>query len=389
MGMKHIIKKLLKEALGVPEGIVENAKKLYDDILYQLNQVDPENTDTEHRFIIKDRFKIGDYTINKVSFTLELREHSQATEPTIASFGFGAPHNIEISDKIKMVHNIDDNISLMSDIVIPSNHETNFKDIVQLFVNERNKIIRSLSHELKHSYDYYKKSEKHPYSGAMYQSYANTALGLLPVDKFIHDMYFTHLIENLVRPSEVAAEMDIKGVTRKQFLEFLENDETYKNLKRISNFSVDNLKEELRNYLPKINEILESLDDDTNISDDQKLERILELTYITLINTKGNVIKSIISTEITEKLFGMLRPDKVPFFNQMIKSVQRFPSYKEFFKYEEKKFKYVSNNMMRKLAKLYAISKTDESYIFDWDLHQKIRGKYKGFVKESKYFKKK
>ena len=385
MIMRKIVRRILKEALGVPEGIVQNSKILYDEIMNQLESVDKDDQEDEYEFLIRRSFTIGDYTINKIKFNLEIHEHNKILEPTIASFGFGVSHDIQVKNKMKMVHNITDSVSLASNIVVPN--DWNFGGIVELFKKNKDKIIRSLAHELKHSYDYYKKRERDPYSSSMYQTYANMGLGLPPIDRFIHNLYFSHLIENLVRPSEVATTMELKGVTQKQFLEFLKDDETYTQLKEISNFSVDKLKEDLKNYIPQIDQILSSLNEEIDIPIDQKIDRMLEIIYITLVNAKGSTIRQIISTEIPEKLFSVLRPDKEPFFEKMINKIQRFPSYKEFYEYEEKMFKYTSRKMIQKLGKLYAAAKIDQSDVYDWELHQKInKKKYDRFVKETKYY---
>jgi hypothetical protein len=205
----------------------------------------------------------------------------------------------------------------------------------------------------------------------MYQTYATTRLGIKPLDQFIFDLYFTHSVENIVRSSEVGAEIETKGVSQKEFLEFLTNDRVFKELKRISTFSLDQLRSELRNYIPQIDEVLIHVDEPTNISDDEKVERMLDIFYSTLTNVKEEKIKELISTEIPEKLFGILNPNKTKHFNKMVSRSQRFSTYLDFFEYEEKLFNYIGRKMIKKLGKLYAMSRTDESKqsILDWELH--------------------
>ena len=43
-----------------------------------------------------------------------------------------------------------------------------------------------------------------------------------------------------------------------------------------------------------------------------------------------------------------------------------------YFEFQEKKFKFVSSKMMKKLSKLYAMLPEDKKSIKNWDLHQKI-----------------
>lgn len=386
--MRKSIKKLIREALGVPQGIIEGSKELYEILMNEMSKIDPKSTEEEYETSIDVSLSIGDYTINTIKFGIKIGEFNIQT-PQIASFGFGVSHGIELKKGLRMKHPISDEVILTTNIAVPEDNWS-FKDITDLFIKNKDKIVRSLSHELKHSYDYYKKPKRSLYPAAMYQTYANTSLGLHPIDKFIHNLYFAHAIENLVRPSEVATAMEMKGVTQKNFLEFLKNDETYKQLSELSNFSVDKLKSDLKQYIPQINQILEGLDEPTDISDNEKIEKMLHIVYVTLVNLKGNTIRQMLQTELPEKLFNILNPAKEGFFERMINRIQRFNSYKEFFEYEEKMFKFISTKLMKKLGKLYAMARTDESSILDWDLHQKMnKNKMGGFTKESKYFKSK
>ena len=388
MNMKKIIRKVLKEALGVPEGIVESSKILYSNILSEMEKIPSDSTENEYDFKFNVSLLIGDYTINNVDFNLEIRENDRATEPIITSFAFGAGYDVEVRKKMKIKHMTSDKITLASLVVVPMNWS--FEDILELFKTEKVDIIRSLTHELKHSFDYFKNPKRNPYDTSMYQTYATTRLGMKPLDMFIFDLYFTHSVENLVRSSEVGAEIETKGVSQKEFLDFLTNDKVFKELKRISTFSLDQLRSELKNYIPQIDEVLIHLDEPTNISDDEKVERMLDIFYSTLTNVKGEKIKDVISTEMPEKLFGVLNPTKIKHFNKMISKSQRFSSYLDFFEYEEKLFNYVGRKMIKKLGKLYAMSRMDENKqsILDWELyHEAKKTKKTEFTNKIKNFK--
>lgn len=387
--MEKIIRKLLREALGVPQGITQSAKEFYDALLNEISEIDPNETEKEYDLLVNVPLIIGDYKINQLKFKIEIREFEHVTEPIIASFGFGIGHDIEINKGLRMQNLVKDTPLFLTQIAVHKD-DWSFGDIVKLFIEEKNKIISSFSHELKHSYDYYKKPKRSLYHTAMYQSYATTSLGLPPVDKFIHFMYFVHAIEGLVRPSEVATRLEMGGVTRKNFLDFLKKDETYVKLKEISDFSVDKLKKELFNYIPQITDILDHLGEPTDISDEEKVERMLDVIYMTISNIKVSKIRRLMQTDIGEKIFDQLHPDKVKFFERMAERVTKFKSYKEFFEYEEKMFKYVSNKVLSKLYKLYAMTKVDETSILDWDLHHKMNKDHsKEFVNEIKYLKRK
>lgn len=386
--MRDKIRKLLREALGVPEGIADEAHRLYDDIMEMFMSEDMDSNESEYRFTIDSIFNIGDYQITSVDFELNIHVIGQLKEPTLLSFAFGNAHQVQVSRGIRLVNRLSEEVKLMSVVGVP-NDEWTFKDVVNLYQDKKEKVISSFTHELKHAYDAFKRPIQSPYRLSMYAAYAGTQLGLRPIDRFVSDLYFMHTIESLVRPSELSSLMKQKGVTQKEFLNFLTNNDTYQRLKRISNFSVEGLKEELKEYVPKIDEILEGLEIPTdNMSVDEKIEKMLEVTYLTITNIKAQSIQRNLSNDFLEKITGTLRPEKREFFNRLINRISRFPTHKEFFDYEEKMFKFVSTKVMKKLSKLYAMAKVDEGSILEWDLYQQVnKNKFDGFVKESKYFK--
>lgn len=388
--MKKIIRKVLKEALGVPEGITKTAIDLYESILKEMrDNISPYDTDDKHDLFISSLFYVNDFEIDGIDFKINIEESTLTKKPDIAAFGFRVGHQIETDKGVRMRHQIKhgDTVDLIVNVVVPEDN-WKFQDIYDMFIEKRIKIIGSLTHELKHSYDYYKKPKRSVYDTGQYQAYANSFLGLPPIDSFLHDLYFVHGIESLVRPSEIATDIELKGIKQKDFLEFIESNPVYKRLKSISNFSVENLRKSLKLYMSQIDMIFQTLDVPTDMSDDEKIEMILKLAYFTIVNRKLESIINILQTTVFEKLYGELLPEKVDYYNKLHDRVQRFSSYKEFYEYEEKMFRYTAKKLMKKISKLYAITKTDESSILDWELHHKTnKNTVRGFVKEVKYSK--
>ena len=54
-------------------------------------------------------------------------------------------------------------------------------------------------------------------------------------------LYFITTIENLVRPSEIYSQMKEGNISREDFLEFISSNTTYQTLKKINNFSVNDM----------------------------------------------------------------------------------------------------------------------------------------------------
>jgi hypothetical protein len=258
-------------------------------------------------------------------------------------------------------------------MVIP-NTDITFYDFYKYLKDNDKVIIASLSHELKHSYDLVKKPSGSIRDRSKYSAYTSLGFGIKPIDEFIFYLYYTTVIESLVRPTEVMSLLKQNKVKRKNFIDFLLNDDTYTTLKKINNFSLDEFKMKLSQEIPNINKVLKKLKElgkyNTN---EEKIDRILYLTYVNLGNNMGNAFLSGLINNPIESRFGFMDERKPVMMNNFIKEITKFnDNPNDFFEYEEKRFKFVSSKMMKKLSKLYAMLPEDKESIKNWDLHQKI-----------------
>jgi hypothetical protein len=84
--------------------------------------------------------------------------------------------------------------------------------------------------------------------------------------------------------------------------------------------------------------------------------------------------KNLLTTDFNEMFIGF-SGDKRKLYNDFINETQRFKNNPlKFFEYQEKKIRNVSNYMLKKLSKLYALIE-DKKSIKNWDLHTKINKK--------------
>lgn len=91
-----------------------------------------------------------------------------------------------------------------------------------------------------------------------------------------------------------------------------------------------------------------------------------------------------------EAITGKIHPNKQKYFTQFIKKLNKFKNGQQFLEYQEKYFKFVTTKIMKKLSKLYDMTKKDNTNesIVNWEAYHKVvKPKYDTFVKESKYFK--
>jgi hypothetical protein len=385
--MKNRIKELLQEALGVPLGIVDSAKKIFKNLLTQVENVDKDSRDSEYVFEIEEDITISDVTFDGVNFTIKCHEDDDYGSMVIA--GYNVTTRGKKSDVSPIIrYEIPTTLSMEIMLLVPS--DFTFNDIIELFKTEKTEIIKSLTHELKHSYDHVKKPFEHPSKSAEYSVYSNLRLGLEPINRLLHYMYFVTLTESLVRPSELSSIIDIENISQRDFLKFLTSNSTYQKLKEINSFSVDKLKEELMGYIPEITQILEQLNEPTNISDDKKINRFLDVFLMTLKNAKARELYDMLVSNFMEMVTGNIHPNKQKYFDQFIKKLEKFKNAQQFLEYQEKYFKFVTTKVMKKLSKLYAMAKKDNTNesIENWEAYHKVvKPKYTEFVKESKYFK--
>lgn len=351
--LKKIIRKIVNEALGVPDNIYETAISVYDDLVSQLSWSTKDSVDSEdgEEFHIKLPLRIADYVLPTIRFQVSVKEHPKAKDFENLHMAISSESEKPDDDNLKMRIVKSDPIKIKSLFVAPEDFE--MSDFLEYLKREKNEIVENLSHELKHAYDHYKKEFESPIQRAEYNAYAGRSFGIPSVDLFFHDLYFVTASENLVRPTEVVSAIKNNNISQKNFIDFLKNNTTYITLKRIKNFNLEQFREKLKNDMKHINRLLKHLGNDVaTMSDDEKIDEILRLIYVNLGNWKGESLKDILTSNFFEELIGF-QGEKNKMFNRFVNKVSKFKDYKEFFDYETKNFHFIADKMIKKIAKVY------------------------------------
>ena len=231
---------------------------------------------------------------------------------------------------------------------------------------------------------------------AKYQVYASSGIrfGIPVIDDFMRKSYFISSIENLVRPTEIATRMELKGVTRDQFYEFITNDPTFIEIKNIRDLTFNKLIESMKNEMDRIDRLLTHVNlDPKNMSDNEKISKILELVYVNIVNAKINIFDDQFynAKDRLDQLFSNFIGTSSPFIDKekekiRDKYISRTVRYQndpvQFFKDECENFNRLGNQMLKKISKIYSLipdekEQTNES-IVNWDLHQKLMEKKYG-----------
>ena len=385
--MKGVIKNTLNEALGVPEGILESAERLYLMCFNRIVKItDPilnGSKKEEYNFTIKSNFKISDYTFTEISLSIDFVEVDQVDLVELYSMAFG--HQSKFNDRsLKLVTIVSPNEVKIS-IKFALTETAKISDVIELCKRSKDIMTASLAHELKHAYDHYKKPTESIPKMSRYHGVQQTGVPIKPISVFLHYLYFVHGIENLVRPTEFSSLMKSSKISKKDFYNFLTNSEMYTMMRDINNFTYEKLKSELKNYIPQIDGVLNRFTNETFDTNEEKIDEILRIVYVNLVNNTLNTTKSIMSNNFFEGLMGF-QGKKNEVFRKIVNYVMRFENNeKKFYLYEEKKFKHISGIMMKKLSKLYSMAQDEKSSIKNWDLHHKINRTNENIQSEYKF----
>ena len=388
--------RLIKEAAGVPENILNEARVLYNivkDKLKEINSTDKEEYLFEN---IKIDLTVSDVNFKNLNLIVKVDEleNYNGVEPVIAAMGVG--NEFDFDEGIMMQLNKETStIDLYIQFIVPEGWEAS--DLYMVFIEQKIHNTSIIAHELMHRFRRNKKSKGLAGNTADYQTYASGRLNFrIPViNEFMRYSYFIQNEENVVRPTEIASRMIQNGITKEKFYEFLMEDEVIKELKRIQNFSFEYLIQGLYDQMDKVFELLKHAGEKPKKnSPEENIKIVLELVYINLSGLKVGFFENMVLSHEEQmfskmgplsQLFGGKEPteDKSKVLKKYKNHVTKYADREmDFFKDECERFNYVSTNLMKKITKIYSLlpdekEQTNES-ILNWDLHQKLMEKKYG-----------
>ena len=363
--MRDLIKRILKEEVGVPSGIADSAKRLYLDLITRLKRKTiTGNSNFNLLFKNKDgKYSFADFkNFENIKIEFEFEGYDTAENPShsgILIMGMGHQGEAQLNDLFDLVNVTNNTTTLSITLAIPTSMpEITNKDVIKLLIDNKEMIMSSLAHELKHAYDAYKKPTEKLKNRASYSAYSSVRTGIHEVDEFIYFLYFITTIENLVRPSEIYSLMQQGNITREDFLNFISSNRTYQTLKKINDFSVNGMISALKEKPEAMdNFISKNSTYDVPVDIDKKIEIFFNVLYFEL--SKNILMRAlrILKNNFFETLFGVSE-EKQKFLDAYETEILRFKNNPlKYFEFQEKKFKFVSEKMMKRLSKLYSLAK--------------------------------
>jgi len=386
--------RLITEALGVPNNILEAADMLYDVVERDIKSID--SIEDEYEFDGEIEFELGDkHKVMIDSYELKVNIETIDGEEgvlDIISMGMGGSFAFN-RDVFMKETEPSTTLELTITFAVGENWEP--EGLIRKMEEERDEHVASLAHEIKHKYD--KQSKQFGLIGpdAIYQATQRRGnFGIPVLDRvFFRYMYYIHGIENLVRPVEVASLMKSKNITKSQFREFIENSRVYRELVEIKKFTFEDFISQLKENEDRLDALLNHIGEDpSSMTIDQKINRVLEVAYIDLVNNRMGMFVRMTEHHMDDMIkfgsqLGLLPKHLEKGVKQLEKTDeirQKFLSYvmkyeknpTKFFEDEIENFQYIANKMIKKISKVYALAKDDKPVsesIINWELHQKVR----------------
>lgn len=352
------IKKEFNEAVGVPEGIVDAGKQLYDDIKKNLSgEINKNQTEYELNFKPEKPYKIGDMEIDDVELKLELHPipNDEYGDSNMTVFG---GQKLKDTGKSVIYMSIPSNGNIKLTIDKPVPLDWTVQGVLDSF--EKNKVmgVSSVSHELKHQYDTFKKPIHSPSHIADYRS--KTKLMNFPINglqRMFFDLYYMDKVENLVRPSELYAKLMTKGIKKSNFLDYFKKE--YANILDAMKFNVEDLIDELYENIDDVEQFLNHVDDMdepvSEMTDEDKINMLLRVAYISYGNLSNTMLQNFLIDRPIEMLIG-LSGNKEKYFNKHIYNTTKYSENPlEFYKNVESYLKNTGKKVIKKMAKVYSL----------------------------------
>lgn len=386
--------RLIKEALGVPDSILNVAEEVFNMVSLHLKSIDTK----EDKYVFNNypNYELGGkkkIKIEEIETTINIEHYPQHTgKPEVISMGMGQSFYFDRDIKFKRT---EQSTTAELEVTFVVGDEWEPYELYTSFNKDKNKHLPAIVHELKHKYD--KQSKEFDLIGrdAEYQTtqrYGNFGIPIID-HKFMRFLYYSHMVENLVRPVEVASEMRYNNITKSQFYEFLKNNDVYKELKEIKDFTFEDFIKEIHKSMDRVDALIKHVGENPSVmTDSEKIERVLELVYVNLVNNKmeiflnmtrnrkeelENMLKQMTGQDI-DNMGGEIGDVRKKFLNHVIRFKEK-PL--DFFKSEIENMRFISNKMIKKISKLYDMAQDDTQVtesIINWELNQQLMEKKYG-----------
>jgi hypothetical protein len=382
----------INEKLGIPEGINKQATDIFNSVISKLRSVEiPDYKKDGDIFINLGLYnlKFKDLDIKKVPFYINLNYYDHLEKPVLMGASYANMSSLfNRNGEIRIKQDMQDSKFLLN---LAVGDELTAVDIEEAILKDLTPSI--IAHEIMHLYELDKRGSSSVKSMSQYSSYQNSNFPKA-LSNLLYLLYYTTSIENSVRPVELYQMLLDEGITKKEFVDFLNKSDIIKTINKAKNFSLDEYKK-LLNEDPVIYEfveqaVLSGYDRIGKTNADEALNILFINISSKALDLASDTFRRYIMKNVMENpavsLFKLISGDdnviekyqKVADenFDRILKDYSKYENNPNgFFLNIEKRLNFVGDKMKRKLFKLYDmvtenINKSES--IINWDMYTKL-----------------
>ena len=272
MNIRKSVRKKLQEAVGVIPNVDLTSNKIYRALIGSLENDDwslddwMQQQDKDYEY--SGDFTVGKFDLDGVNLNLVLMNTDDTDTIALQEMGLGSQSiydfdtkeyeqnlvNNELHIQIKLLVNFD------NDVISDLGDEFN-QYLVDWIEKNKSKMLSSISHEVAHSYAILIKHPQNALDRAYYEGAVQVGVGSIePVGDLLFALYFSHEVENLVRPNELNTLFKQNKVTPKQFYEALTSTRVYRKYQKMRDLNYDDFVNDLStNYIDEINKLFRKI----------------------------------------------------------------------------------------------------------------------------------
>jgi hypothetical protein len=369
------IKNWLKfnEALGVPSGILDATEVCVDSffdgmqtlfdaddfkklLLLLAGQGDisvsnKSNGDSIYTInIITPGVQVSDMQIKKFRFIINVTESKSTNKLFLDSFSYliKLEANSTLTSLVKEFQDATE-IGIYIDAPI----DTTYAEVYHFLEANKGQMLSSLTHELKHVYDFFKREKTSISLWGRYKM-TNYSTNIDAIDAFLSALYYFNSIESLTRSSEFAMRLRRSNVTKATFMNFLRADKIWLNIDA-QKMAWTDFKKDIAEDTNTDSWLMLKGIDTFGMSDEEKADAVMTIVWHDLkkmaqntmfqlaLTAKGATIASVMGDSDLQKKIQ----------SNITKTIES-KSPQEFFDYWQKYFAKEAEVVKRKLGRLWA-----------------------------------
>jgi hypothetical protein len=290
------VRRYLFETNGVPSGIDLVSNYIYKFLLNDFIKNPEEYTYNQFNYKIEKPFEFGGYFFGNINIVINIKHGYSDKNIDLSNTAILNNKKLNI-DNLKIVEAGFRKNELIFNFI--NNFGELYKEDLHLFFVENETLLKvKITHELKHLFDNIVKPNFNLSTIIDYDASVRVETKIPPLNDFMFAIYFTSDIEKSVRNSELFSLLQQNKVTKQNFREFLNSDDTIKRLKIYQNISFNDVINEIKTkYLDVIKNELSRYSqnyDFENMNPDEVVKKYLSAFYLGFVRSMDFQLKKYI-----------------------------------------------------------------------------------------------